>query len=164
MSPTFIYPLEFFFLAFYSFVPVFGLDRVRRYNLRFVCIRVPFKPQKFSWVVFIGPQPYSLAFCLVTLYLSGFFKMNQLRFKMCSGAIYSYVYIYSYVCIYKTLLYHQQKQKFSFSPIVIPSMLLFCPIFSRNISANIIYRMMDNGDLCHSPLLTRKACDKRPSP
>ena len=66
------------------------------------------------------------------------------------------IYIPMYIYIYKTLLYHQQMQKFSFLPIVIPLMLLFCPKFPRNISANIMYRMMDNGDLCHSRLLTRK--------
>ena len=48
----------------------------------------------------------------------------------------------------------------SFSPITIPLMPLFCLMFSENISANIMYRIIDNGHPCRSSLFTRKTCDK----
>ena len=48
----------------------------------------------------------------------------------------------------------------SFLPITIPLMSLFCLRFSKNISANIMYRIIDNGHLCCSPLFTRKASNK----
>ena len=50
----------------------------------------------------------------------------------------------------------------SFSPITIPLMPLLCLIFSKNISANIMYRIIDNGYPCYIPLFTGKACGKCP--
>ena len=45
----------------------------------------------------------------------------------------------------------------SFSSITIALMPLFCLILSKNISGNIIFRIIDNGHPCRSPLFTRKA-------
>ena len=50
----------------------------------------------------------------------------------------------------------------SFLPIAKRLISSFCLIFSNNISSSIINRITDNGYLCHSPLFTRKACDKCP--
>ena len=117
----------------------------------FYCIRVRFKPQKFSWVVFIEPQPYSHAFCFVILYVSDFFKIHQLRFEICQGAIASYVYC----CI----ICKSGGFRF-FSTITVSLMSLFCLIFFKNIFAYIISRIINNGHPCRSPLFTRKACVK----
>ena len=46
----------------------------------------------------------------------------------------------------------------SFLPITIPFTPLFYLIFSKNISANIIYRIIENGHSCSSLLFTIKAC------
>ena len=39
---------------------------------------------------------------------------------------------------------------------------LFCLIFSKNISANIMHRNIDNAHSCRTLLFTRNACDKCP--
>ena len=47
----------------------------------------------------------------------------------------------------------------SFWPITIPLTPLVCLIYSKNISTNIIYRIIDNGHPCSTRFFTRDACD-----
>ena len=67
----------------------------------------------------------------------------------------------SYVSRCATVISSAKAEVFtSFSPITIALMPLFRLMFSKNISANIMYRIIDNGHLCRSPLFTRKNCNK----
>ena len=50
----------------------------------------------------------------------------------------------------------------SFSPITMPFIPFFYLMFSKNISANITHRIIDNGHSCRSSLFTRIACDNYP--
>ena len=146
MSPL-PYILSNFFLPFRSFVPVFGLYCVRKFNLRFLMC----PSSIYTLEVFLGFLYWTLAIfpCILFCY-----TFCQWLFENALAAFWDVLGSYSFLC---TLLYH-----YSFSSITILLMPLVSLIFSKNISANIMYRIIDNGRPCRSPLFTRKSCGKCP--
>ena len=110
----------------------------------------------------LGTRFYFLAIfpCILFCYI-----LYQWLFQNALAAFRDVMGSYCFLCI--ILLYHRQKQKFSLPFRLLQYLLCHCFVlyfpqtcFHKNVSANIMYRIIDNGHPCCSSLLTRKTCDK----
>ena len=133
------------------------LYSVRRYNLRFLLYpsELHLNSIGFLGLPLLDPSHISMHFVLLYFMPVAYWKRINCVLR-CSRELLFLMYI----AVPSTKV----KVFCSFSPVRIPLMSLWlrCLIFSKKIFVNIMYRIIDNGHPCRSPLFIRKACVRCP--
>ena len=143
--PNSLYPLRVFFLLFPSFLPAFCWYCVRRFNLRFLLYGGSIQTRNFLGLPLLDPSHISMHFILLYFIPIASSKCTSCTSRCVRELLFPMCFVVSL-----------EKAEFLslFLPITIPSMPLFCLIFSNNIPANIMYRIIDKGHPCRTHLFT----------